>query len=164
MPATATAPARVQALLGRPRRRGHVEVSGLPGAGILLLVLALLVLTMASPLDRAGRSAHAAPQLIASGVAAHTHANLATLAQAPHASASTAPSSTSTSAQDVPATPALGQDAPSGHNGDHHHHHVDLDPVGAGALHSAGAAAFALTPARHLSVLLVAAVTLTYPD
>lgn len=153
----------MQALLGRPRRRGHVEVSGLPGAGILLLVLALLVLTMASPLDRAGRSAHAAPQLIASSVAAHTHANLATLAQAPHASASTAPSSTSTSAQDASATPALGHDAPSGHNGDHHHH-VDLDPVGAGALHSAGAPVFALTPARHLSVLLVAAVTLTYPD
>lgn len=153
----------MQALLGRPRRRGHVEVSGLPGAGILLLVLALLVLTMASPLDRAGRGAHAAPQLSASGVTTHTHANLATLAQAPHASASTAPSS----AQDAPATPApttaLGQDAPSGHNGDHHHH-VDLDPVGAGALHSAGAAAFALTPAQHLSVLLVAAVTLTYPD
>ncbi|MGQ7297983.1 hypothetical protein [Quadrisphaera sp. KR29] len=159
MPATATAPAQVQAHLGRPRRRGHVEVSGLPGASILLLVLALLVLTMASPLDRAGRSAHAGPQLSASGVAAHTHANLATLAQSPHASASTAPSS----AQDAPATPALGQDAPSGHNGDHHHH-VDLDPVGAGALHSAGASAFALTPAQHLSVLLVAAVTLTYPD
>lgn len=185
----------MQAFLGRPRRRGHLEVCGLSGAGILLLVLTLVVLTLVSPLDRAGRGAHAATRLSASAAANHTQVTLASLTLRPVAAlrarlnasgvasanalgdvrgeqvASTGDASAPLDLTFVPATSAshgvvdlaVGQDGPSGNGGDRHHH-VDLDPMSTGALSTSPVRAFAPAPLHLLSLLLVAAVTLTYPD